>query len=190
MTQATEAPARTRAQVTERTLRRDPWWRAQAGTAPPGTWVACATAMGNVNPNDNGSHEYPRLAHVGDRTGLEMIRALQQKVVAMQQADAAELGDPGAMIKVYAETPSPAWSPATAGCPAPSATSGTPAASRTSRRQPWCWRPAGSAGPSRSPPIPGSTRGTARPGAAGGRDPAEHGVRAVPPHPHGLAAVG
>ena len=33
-----------------------------------------------------------------------MIRALQQKVVAMQQADAAELGDPEAMIKVFAET--------------------------------------------------------------------------------------
>jgi succinate dehydrogenase / fumarate reductase flavoprotein subunit len=33
-----------------------------------------------------------------------MIRTLQQKVVAMQQADAVELGDPEAMIKVYAET--------------------------------------------------------------------------------------
>jgi succinate dehydrogenase/fumarate reductase flavoprotein subunit len=41
-----------------------------------------------------GGHEYPRLAHVGDRTGLELIRSLQQKVVAMQQADAAEHGDP------------------------------------------------------------------------------------------------
>jgi succinate dehydrogenase / fumarate reductase flavoprotein subunit len=33
-----------------------------------------------------------------------MIRALQQKVVAMQQDDARELGDPEAMIRVYAET--------------------------------------------------------------------------------------
>ena len=33
-----------------------------------------------------------------------MIRSLQQKVVAMQQADAVEFGDPEAMIKVYAET--------------------------------------------------------------------------------------
>ena len=33
-----------------------------------------------------------------------MIRSLQQKVVAMQQADAAEFGDPEAMIKVFAET--------------------------------------------------------------------------------------
>jgi hypothetical protein len=33
-----------------------------------------------------------------------MIRTLQQKVVALQQADAAESGDPEAMIKVFAET--------------------------------------------------------------------------------------
>ncbi|MDX6297744.1 MAG: succinate dehydrogenase / fumarate reductase, flavoprotein subunit, partial [Nocardioidaceae bacterium] len=30
-----------------------------------------------------GGHEYPRLAHVGDRTGLEMIRTLQQRAVAL-----------------------------------------------------------------------------------------------------------
>ena len=33
-----------------------------------------------------------------------MIRALQQKVVALQQQDAIEFGDPEAMIKVFAET--------------------------------------------------------------------------------------
>ena len=33
-----------------------------------------------------------------------MIRSLQQKVVAMQQEDAVEYGDPEAMIKVFAET--------------------------------------------------------------------------------------
>ena len=33
-----------------------------------------------------------------------MIRSLQQKVVAMQQEDAVEHGDPEAMIKVFAET--------------------------------------------------------------------------------------
>src|SRR5262249_9590881 len=36
--------------------------------------------------------------------GLEMIRTLQQKVVALQQEDAREHGDPEAMIKVFAET--------------------------------------------------------------------------------------
>jgi succinate dehydrogenase / fumarate reductase flavoprotein subunit len=62
------------------------------------------TKDGKISQRNFGGHSYPRLAHVGDRTGLEMIRALQQKVVAMQQQDAVELGDPEAMIKVYAET--------------------------------------------------------------------------------------
>src|SRR5579859_2234916 len=62
------------------------------------------TPDGKISQRNFGGHEYPRLAHVGDRTGLEMIRSLQQKVVAMQQADAAEFGDPEAMIRVFAET--------------------------------------------------------------------------------------
>ena len=62
------------------------------------------TKEGKISQRNFGGHEYPRLAHVGDRTGLEMIRSLQQKVVAMQQKDAVQLGDPEAMIKVFAET--------------------------------------------------------------------------------------
>jgi succinate dehydrogenase / fumarate reductase, flavoprotein subunit len=62
------------------------------------------TKDGKISQRNFGGHEYPRLAHVGDRTGLEMIRTLQQKVVALQQEDAKNLGDPEAMIKVFAET--------------------------------------------------------------------------------------
>jgi len=62
------------------------------------------TKDGKISQRNFGGHEYPRLAHVGDRTGHEIIRTLQQKVVAMQQEDARELGDPEAMIKVFAET--------------------------------------------------------------------------------------
>ncbi|MFC9086656.1 fumarate reductase/succinate dehydrogenase flavoprotein subunit [Nocardiopsis dassonvillei] len=62
------------------------------------------TAEGKISQRNFGGHEYPRLAHVGDRTGLEMIRTLQQRVVALQQQDAAELGDPEARIRVFAET--------------------------------------------------------------------------------------
>jgi succinate dehydrogenase / fumarate reductase flavoprotein subunit len=62
------------------------------------------TKEGKISQRNFGGHEYPRLAHVGDRTGLEMIRTLQQKVVALQQEDARQHGDPEAMIKVYAET--------------------------------------------------------------------------------------
>jgi succinate dehydrogenase / fumarate reductase, flavoprotein subunit len=62
------------------------------------------TKDGKISQRNFGGHEYPRLAHVGDRTGLEIIRTLQQEVVALQQQDAAEFGDPEAMIKVFAET--------------------------------------------------------------------------------------
>jgi len=62
------------------------------------------TPDGKISQRNFGGHEYPRLAHVGDRTGLEMIRTLQQRVVALQQQDAREHGDPEAMIKVFAET--------------------------------------------------------------------------------------
>ena len=62
------------------------------------------TPDGKISQRNFGGHAYPRLAHVGDRTGLEMIRTLQQKVVALQQDDAREHGDPEAMIKVFAET--------------------------------------------------------------------------------------
>src|SRR6202171_5520218 len=46
------------------------------------------TKDGKILQRNFGGHRYPRLAHVGDRTGLEMIRTLQQKVVALQQEDA------------------------------------------------------------------------------------------------------
>jgi succinate dehydrogenase / fumarate reductase, flavoprotein subunit len=62
------------------------------------------TKDGKISQRNFGGHQYPRLAHVGDRTGLEMIRTLQQRVVALQQEDARAKGDPEAMIKVFAET--------------------------------------------------------------------------------------
>jgi succinate dehydrogenase / fumarate reductase, flavoprotein subunit len=40
------------------------------------------TADGLMLQRDFGGHRFARLAHVGDRTGLEMIRTLQQKAVA------------------------------------------------------------------------------------------------------------
>ena len=41
------------------------------------------TDDGLISQRDFGGHRYARLAHVGDRTGLEMIRTLQQRVVAL-----------------------------------------------------------------------------------------------------------
>ncbi|MDX6431909.1 MAG: succinate dehydrogenase / fumarate reductase, flavoprotein subunit [Streptosporangiaceae bacterium] len=62
------------------------------------------TKDGKISQRNFGGHEYPRLAHVGDRTGLELIRTTQQKIVALQQEDHKELGDYEARIKVWAET--------------------------------------------------------------------------------------
>ncbi|HVX23295.1 MAG TPA: fumarate reductase/succinate dehydrogenase flavoprotein subunit [Acidimicrobiales bacterium] len=41
------------------------------------------TKDGRITQRDFGGHRYARLAHVGDRTGLELIRTMQQKVVSM-----------------------------------------------------------------------------------------------------------
>src|SRR6201988_4164185 len=93
-----------------------------------------AAAMGNANPNDNWQVHFrdtmrggkvlnnPRMAELHaqeapdrgweveawgelvDRTCREMIRKLQQRVVALQQQDSISQGDPEAMIRVFAET--------------------------------------------------------------------------------------
>ena len=61
------------------------------------------TKEGKISQRNFGGHEYPRLAHVGDRTGLELIRTMQQKIVALQQADKRDHGDYESHIKVFAE---------------------------------------------------------------------------------------
>ncbi len=61
------------------------------------------TKEGKISQRTFGGHEYPRLAHVGDRTGLELIRTMQQRIVAMQQKDARDHGDAESYIKVFAE---------------------------------------------------------------------------------------
>ncbi|HSK58801.1 MAG TPA: FAD-binding protein, partial [Actinomycetospora sp.] len=61
------------------------------------------TPEGKISQRNFGGHQFPRLAHVGDRTGLEIIRTLQQKIVSLQQEDKAEFGDYEARIKVFHE---------------------------------------------------------------------------------------
>src|SRR5882762_3846912 len=61
------------------------------------------TPDGRISQRNFGGHTYPRLAHVGDRTGLELIRTLQQKIVSLQQEDFQATGDYEANLKVYAE---------------------------------------------------------------------------------------
>jgi succinate dehydrogenase / fumarate reductase flavoprotein subunit len=65
------------------------------------------TKDGKISQRNFGGHEYPRLAHVGDRTGLELIRTMQQKIVSLQQDDARKNGrESGAdegRLRVFAE---------------------------------------------------------------------------------------
>jgi succinate dehydrogenase / fumarate reductase flavoprotein subunit len=61
------------------------------------------TKDGKISQRNFGGHTYPRLAHVGDRTGLEMIRTMQQKIVSLQQEDYAESGDYESHLKVFSE---------------------------------------------------------------------------------------
>ncbi|MBB3052413.1 succinate dehydrogenase / fumarate reductase flavoprotein subunit [Prauserella isguenensis] len=61
------------------------------------------TADGRISQRNFGGHTYPRLAHVGDRTGLELIRTMQQKIVSLQQEDFTSYGDYEAKLKVFAE---------------------------------------------------------------------------------------
>ncbi|MFP5336669.1 MAG: fumarate reductase/succinate dehydrogenase flavoprotein subunit [Actinomycetes bacterium] len=61
------------------------------------------TPDGRISQRNFGGHEYPRLAHVGDRTGLELIRTLQQKIVSLQQEDERDSGDAEARLRVYQE---------------------------------------------------------------------------------------
>ncbi|GAB4589893.1 fumarate reductase/succinate dehydrogenase flavoprotein subunit [Nocardia sp. IFM 10818] len=61
------------------------------------------TKDGRISQRNFGGHTYPRLAHVGDRTGLEIIRTMQQKIVSLQQEDFAQTGDYEARIKIFQE---------------------------------------------------------------------------------------
>ena len=151
------------------------------------------TKDGKISQRNFGGHEYPRLAHVGDRTGLELIRTLQQKIVSLQQDDAAaSIGDlRGAGIKVFAEcTITELLKRRAARSPARSATGASPAV-RAVRGA------GGGPGHRRHRQVVqghvqllGVHRRRPRAGAARRRDAAQHGVRPVPPDRHGLAAVG
>ena len=81
------------------------------------------TEDGLISQRDFGGHKYARLAHVGDRTGLEMIRTLQQRAVALG-------------IDVFMEcTVTDLFKDGRTRSPAPSATGASRAASSSSTRR-------------------------------------------------------
>jgi succinate dehydrogenase / fumarate reductase flavoprotein subunit len=61
------------------------------------------TKDGRISQRNFGGHEYARLAHVGDRTGLELIRTLQQRIVSLQQEDHERCGDYEDRLRVFQE---------------------------------------------------------------------------------------
>ena len=133
------------------------------------------TKDGRILQRNFGGHTYPRLAHVGDRTGLEMIRTLQDKGVHQG-------------IDVHMEC-TIRWilkdGDRVAGCFGYQRESGRFV---VFGRRRWCWRPAASGGAGRFLELVGIHGRRSRHGDVGGRRSDRHGVRAVSPDGHGLAA--
>jgi succinate dehydrogenase / fumarate reductase, flavoprotein subunit len=98
------------------------------------------TADGRILQRNFGGHRYPRLAHVGDRTGLEMIRTLQDHGIHQG-------------IDVYMEH-TIVW-------PEHSATIGNGADSKCLEQKRLSWLRVVSAGRIRSQVIPGNIPGMA-----------------------------
>ena len=149
------------------------------------------TKDGKISQRNFGGHEYPRLAHVGDRTGLELIRTLQQKIVSLQQEDFAETGNYDARIRVFAETT------ITELLLDGDRIAGAFGYYRESGEFMLFEAPAvvlatGGVGKSLQGDLEllGVHRRRPRARAAGRRDADQHGVPPVPPDRHGLAALG
>ncbi len=107
------------------------------------------TDDGRISQRNFGGHTYPRLAHVGDRTGLELIRTLQQRLSRCSRRTTPSSATTKRGSKCSPNAPSPNCSRTKARSPEPSATGGKAAGSSCSRRQRWCLPLAGSASRSR-----------------------------------------
>ncbi len=149
------------------------------------------TKDGKISQRNFGGHEYPRLAHVGDRSGLELIRTLQQKIVSLQQEDFRETGDYESRIKVFHEVTITRLLTADgrmAGAYGYYRETGDLVALRGPRGRPRDRRHRQDLqGHQR---LVGVHRRRPRPRDACRCDHAQHGVHPVPPDRHGLAAVG
>ena len=109
------------------------------------------TKDGKILQRNFGGHRYPRLAHVGDRTGLELIRTLQDHGIHQGMEVHMEV----TIVRLLKDGDRIAG--ARRLHPRPRAVRGVPRPAR------WCWPPAASGGPTRSPPTAGSAPATATP---------------------------
>ena len=155
--------------------------RRPTASASSRTGARCSTAppTGLISQRDFGGHRYARLAHVGDRTGLELIRTLQQRTVALgidvymectvtRLLTGATTGITGAFGYWRESGRFVAWQ-------APSVVLATGGIGKSYKVTSNSWE------------YTGDGHSLA---LAGRRDAGEHGVRPVPPDRHGLAAVG
>ena len=141
------------------------------------------TPDGLITQRDFGGHRYARLAHVGDRTGLEMIRTLQQRPSAAAGRRASSVFMECTITELLTD--------------ADGAIAGAFGYWRETGRFIAFEAPVGGAGHRRHRQalqghlqLLGVHRRRPRAGAAGRRDADQHGVRPVPPDRHGVAAVG
>ena len=102
------------------------------------------TPDGRILQRNFGGHKYPRLAHVGDRTGLEMIRTLQDHGIHQG-------------IDVHMECTVLTCSRTESGLPARLHTTGNMGGSGCSRPRRSSWRPVASDARFASPATAGST---------------------------------
>ena len=107
------------------------------------------TKDGRILQRNFGGHRYPRLAHVGDRTGLEMIRTLQdhgihQGIDVHMEYTVLTLLKDGDRVRRRVRLRPRARPLHSCFTPRPS-----------------CWPPAASAAPTRSPATVGNTPATA-----------------------------
>ena len=134
------------------------------------------TPDGRILQRNFGGHRYPRLAHVGDRTGLEMIRTLQDHSIHlgidfhMEHTLTALLKDGDRLAGAFG------YDRERGRCRGLRGGGGDPG---DRRHRPLLLDHQQQLGVHRRRPRPGLRRR---------RRPDRHGVRAVPPHRHGLAA--
>jgi hypothetical protein len=107
------------------------------------------TKDGRILQRNFGGHRYPRLAHVGDRTGLEMIRTLRDHGIHQG-------------IDVYAEHTVLTLLMDGNRCAGAFDFDRERGRFKVFPRRRWCWRPVAWAELSKSPATVGSTRRTGR----------------------------
>ena len=101
------------------------------------------TKEGKISQRNFGGHRYPRLAHVGDRTGLEMIRTLQDHGIHQGITVHMEYGNQWICSKTAT------------GLRARLAMTASADVSGVSRRRPLLFAPADWVAPTKSRAIPG-----------------------------------